>query len=323
MYHFLQSELLSRRLAYFCCKRLSNLFNEYSNVFFENAIKQLQQQSQSTNPCQQSTDQQAQTEIVNYLLKNEISLSSIKTLFNKFIQCPFHHDQIILLISIVHAVQLGCVQALIWNKVGDGRSESPYNGSALDFLPCPPSTLLFSYDYLGISKRTKQYVRRELEKAELCIKRRSIAVETKWTTDKLKQASIGIMQTKILAILDILDKYCYDLSDVNETIEILYSQIFPKLDLVKTNKPKSSEEDKNDLDDEDSNEDAEDETNEMNKPLSDKDIINLLCDWATTTRRCGLHRIFYAVFLIKKRQIDLIQQIKEFNKIIKNVSLEI
>ena len=42
MYHFLQSELLSRRLAYFCCKRISNIFNEYSTCFFEKTIKKLQ-----------------------------------------------------------------------------------------------------------------------------------------------------------------------------------------------------------------------------------------------------------------------------------------
>jgi hypothetical protein len=43
MHHFLQSELLSRRLAYFCCKRISAMFNEYSQKFFEPTLKQLQQ----------------------------------------------------------------------------------------------------------------------------------------------------------------------------------------------------------------------------------------------------------------------------------------
>ena len=147
--------------------------------------------------------------------------------------CPAHRDQILLLTTIVHSIQLGCMQSLIWNKVGDekinGAHESPYNGSPLDLLPCPPSKLLYTYDYYGVNKRTKQYVKCELEKAELCIKRRSLAIENKWTTDKLKQASIGIFQTKILAILDILDKHCYDLTDINDTIEALYAKIFPKI----------------------------------------------------------------------------------------------
>ena len=56
-------------------------------------------------------------------------------------------------------------------------------------------------------------------------------MEKKWATDKLRQASIAIFQTKILAILDILDKHCYGLTDINETIEILYAKIFYKIKL--------------------------------------------------------------------------------------------
>ena len=220
------------------------------------------------------------------------------------------------------------MQSLIWNKVGDEKTssiESPYNGSPLDYLPCPPSKLLYTYDYYGVNKRTKQYVKGELEKAELCIKRRSMAVENKWTSDKLKQASISIMQSKILAILDILDKNCYDLTDVNEAIEILYAKIFPKLKL--NNKKEAKKEpaetngkeenlDSSINDEEDESENGDEDEKEINRPLTDKEIIHVLCDWATTTKRCGLHRIFYVVFLIKKRQIDLITQFREANEAI-------
>jgi hypothetical protein len=48
MHHFLQSELLSRRLAYFCCKRLSIMFNEYSQKFFDPTLKQLQNLSNNS-----------------------------------------------------------------------------------------------------------------------------------------------------------------------------------------------------------------------------------------------------------------------------------
>jgi hypothetical protein len=49
MYYFLQSELLSRRLAYYCCKRLSAIFNEFSNCFFEKTLKKLQTKSTDSN----------------------------------------------------------------------------------------------------------------------------------------------------------------------------------------------------------------------------------------------------------------------------------
>ena len=67
-------------------------------------------------------------------------------------------------------------------KIGDGK-ECPFNGSPLDFLPCLPSELLFTYNHLG---STKEYIKYELEKAELCIKRRSIAIENKWSTEQLE-----------------------------------------------------------------------------------------------------------------------------------------
>ena len=66
--------------------------------------------------------------------------------------------------------------------LGDGK-ECPFNGSPLDFLPCLPSQLLFTYNHLG---STKEYIKFELEKAELCIKRRSIAIENKWSTEQLE-----------------------------------------------------------------------------------------------------------------------------------------
>jgi hypothetical protein len=46
-----------------------------------------------------------------------------------------------------------------------------------------------------VTKQTYENVRNELEKAELCIKRRSIAIENKWTTDKLKQPLVAIVNT--------------------------------------------------------------------------------------------------------------------------------
>jgi mediator of RNA polymerase II transcription subunit 12 len=271
------------------------------------------------------SNQDDSIDAVNHFIKKNVSEDSIKLLFDKIFENSVHKEQIVMFTSIVQAIELGSMQSLIWNDVGDGKSESPYNGSPLDFLPCPPSMLLYTYDYYGVDKSTKKFIKNELEKAELCIKRRSFAVENKWTTTKLKLASIGIMQTKTLSLLDILDKHCYDLNDVSDTIETLYNKIFPKIDLHINQKYdiyKKSISNKNNIDltDEDISKNLQDQK-EINSPLTDREIIYLLCDWATTTKRCGLHRIYYIVFLIKKRQIDIINQFKEANDNIKNVSI--
>ena len=66
MCHFMQSELLSRRLAHFCCKRLAALFNEHStSVLFEPALRRLldhhQQNSADTNSDVENTNKGANT----------------------------------------------------------------------------------------------------------------------------------------------------------------------------------------------------------------------------------------------------------------------
>ncbi len=96
-------------------------------------------------------------------------------------------------------------------------------------MPCPPSRLLYTYTNSGISDDTRNFVRAELEKAELCIKRRSLAIENNWCIDKLKQPIIGQNHIKVLEILDVLDKHCYDLADVGETVDKLYKKIFPPI----------------------------------------------------------------------------------------------
>jgi len=126
---------------------------------------------------------------------------------------------------------------------------------------------------------------------------------------------------KVLEILDVLDKHCNDLSDVNETIEKLYKRIFPKIKVFIGNETHVTESSLADLlQDKNgkgaSKTDDEPETGQSDplytnmKELSDKEIIFLLCDWAVTTKRCGLHRIFYVVFLIRKRQIDWVTLFK-------------
>ena len=42
----------------------------------------------------------------------------IEALFSRFAECPTHREQTLLLTSMVHAIQLGSMQSLIWNDVG-------------------------------------------------------------------------------------------------------------------------------------------------------------------------------------------------------------
>jgi hypothetical protein len=106
--------------------------------------------------------------------------------FTKYLECPSHKDALVLLTSILHSIVLGCSQALLWNNIGDGKTDSAYNSSPLDHLPCAPSNLIFTYSSLD---KSYEHIKAELEKAELSIKMRSISIENKWTTEQLQQVS--------------------------------------------------------------------------------------------------------------------------------------
>lgn len=94
MFHFLQSELLSRRLAYFCSKRISLIFNEYSSCFFKKELKYIEKKLTTSNNTN-STSQQSQiiesvqqhnnnNELLNYILRKNISIKSVTLFLNQF-----------------------------------------------------------------------------------------------------------------------------------------------------------------------------------------------------------------------------------------------
>jgi hypothetical protein len=43
--------------------------------------------------------------------------------------------------------------------------------------------------------------------------------------------------------------------------------------------------------------------------MNEHGIIHFLCEWAITTKRNGLHRSFYVVLLLRKRQKELAKEI--------------
>ena len=75
---------------------------------------------------------------------------------------------------------LRCPSALVWNYLGEGKSQnSVFSGSPLDLLPCAPSSLP-----MPASDEAPQ-IRAQLLVAEQEIVSRGRAAEGRWSTGKL------------------------------------------------------------------------------------------------------------------------------------------
>ena len=65
----------------------------------------------------------------------------IVAVFNEYNNCPQHRGIVLSLSACLQVITMSSPSALIWNNLAEGRSNSPFCGSPLDLLPCPPSTL--------------------------------------------------------------------------------------------------------------------------------------------------------------------------------------
>ena len=96
--------------------------------------------------------------------------------------------------------------------------------------------------------------------------------------------------TRVLHILEALDRHCFDRVDPSNNIDSLYSKIFQPVG--PGSKGSSSEQ----------------ATVETVTLLAKKDepVLRLLCQWAVSDQRYGEHRALAAAQLLEKRQADLV-----------------
>ena len=149
-------------------------------------------------------------------------------------------------------------------------------GSPLDFLPCAPSQLPLP---VGIDQ---QVVKQMLTQAEDEIRCRSLAIEHKWSTEKLQQSISGQTISRVLSVLEILDEF----KEEKYLLDNVYNKIYPN--------------------------------SYRTEPLAAEieiEVIHLMCDWAITTRRHGVYRAFFIARLLERRQNELktlrLQEINE------------
>lgn len=255
-----------------------------------------------------------------------------------------YKDAIYLLSSILQVICIECPTAMVRHHIVDAKFPPMFQGSPMDHLPCPPSSLPMMESDLNFE------LRKSIHDAEREILRRSAMADSKWSCDsssKLENSKGGLVN-RLLTVMDLLDKHNFDKIDSNNSIDILYHKIFPSaessnsivktanaqnsqpqpdvannlainsgiLDLSSTSasfiQPPTDHGKKNkhqsqQISGTSHHQRGPDSTNDqtLSNQNYEEHVIKLLCEWATTTQRTGEHRALVVARLLEKCQIEL------------------
>ncbi len=298
MTDFVQSERLSRRLAYMVCKKLSFMISSAQEAK-ENlsALGNLGDMKSDQNLIKVESGGGHGDVMMNSaspMNQSEMNLLTSKSNgfidhnLNDYLQCPHHRDLIIQLSAILQVITIECPTALVWCGLGETKASAALVGSPLDHLPIPPSALPIP----SKCQSSVAELQAQLRRAEENIRKRSGHAEAKWCTDKWQNKN-GNTSAIVLASLDALDSHCFDRMDTNNNnnnLEALYAKIFPPFVAVKQETGKGGE---------------VKETKIEYDPNKDAPIVQILLSWAVSSQRFGEHRAMAVAWLLDKRQSEV------------------
>uniref|UniRef100_A0A8C3MP23 Uncharacterized protein n=1 Tax=Geospiza parvula TaxID=87175 RepID=A0A8C3MP23_GEOPR len=199
---FVQSAYLSRRLAYFCTRRLAMQLDGAGGHPPHILSAQTGNALPSTPTPQPAAGNPPPSPFSDLLL------------------CPQHRPVVYGLSCILQSIILCCPSALVWHySLTDSRIKT---GSPLDHLPIAPSNLPMP----GGNSAFTQQVRAKLREIEQQIKERGQAVEVRWSFDKCQETTAGFTIGRVLHTLEVLDSHSFERSDFSNSLDSLYNRIF-------------------------------------------------------------------------------------------------
>ncbi|KAM6443083.1 mediator of RNA polymerase II transcription subunit 12-like protein isoform 4-T4 [Liasis olivaceus] len=205
---FVQSAYLSRRLAYFCARRVSLLISDNTNLIAAHSPHII---IGPNNPPLAAPSSSTTGTVVN---PAQLACSD-------FLTCPQHRPLVYGLSCMLQTITLCCPSALVWNySTNESKNINP--GSPLDLLQVAPSSLPMP----GGNSVFNQQVRAKIYEVEQQIKQRGRAVEVRWSFDKCQESTAGVTISRVLHTLEVLDRHCFDRSDSSNSMESLYNKIF-------------------------------------------------------------------------------------------------
>ncbi|KAK0041422.1 mediator of RNA polymerase II transcription subunit 12-like protein isoform X3 [Biomphalaria pfeifferi] len=252
-----KSVILARRLANYCGRKISHLVAEMDHMLGR-TDPQMSANGTPLTPAQAiNTTIQMCNPLINAMAE--------------FKECQSHRFIVLQLSALAQIITIKCPTAMVWNSLGDYKSNSYLVGSPLDLYPCATSSLPMP------PGQSNTYIRQQVKNAEQQIIARSHSAEVHWSSDKCQQSAVGYIMSKVLKVLDVLDQHNFDIVDSIYNMDSLYTKIFS----ITQSK----------------------ETGEA--PIGDEPIINLLVDWAVSVQRVGDHRCIVVALLLERRQNEI------------------
>ncbi|XP_041350095.1 mediator of RNA polymerase II transcription subunit 12-like protein isoform X2 [Gigantopelta aegis] len=202
-----QSALLSRKLAYFCVRKLCQLCSESGCTSPRTQSPLL---TQNGNGTMTSTS------------NHQMVTNPLAMMFAEYSNCAQHRGLLLSLSAMLQCLTLRCPTALVWNSLQEGKNERNnfLCGSPLDHLMCAPSSLPM------VPSSQNQQIRSQIRSAEHQIKFRGRCAEVRWSSDKCQESATGYTMGKVLHILDILDRHHFDRVENGNSLDSLFHKIF-------------------------------------------------------------------------------------------------
>ncbi|KAJ8916222.1 hypothetical protein NQ315_016361 [Exocentrus adspersus] len=200
---FVHSELLSRRLAHLCAKKLGFMLNSVA----ESSLITSPNSEVKVEPKEGDSKEK----------KENVPPNPMQSTLIEYQNCPHHKDIVLQLSTIIQTICLECPTSLVWCGTGMGTI---WHGSPLDNLPMLPSLLPMP------SRCDMTSYRKQIVQAENFIRERGKKAEGRWCTDKWQTSSTGTVTTRVLAALDALDRHRFDKMDATNSLDTLYTKVF-------------------------------------------------------------------------------------------------
>ena len=197
---FCKNELLSRKLAYQCARKISQLVSESEAI--SNAASNNSQSAEGGGAS---------------------NMHPVVSAFLELTNDPYSRFIVFGLSSILQMITLECPSALVWHYFGENKTPSSLLGSPLDHLPnCAPSGLPMPL------RQSNHAIRHKIRVSETLIKERSKQVEDKWSVDPNQiYGKIGSRVDKNLSVLEVLDSFNSDRIDSSaDCLDNLYNRLF-------------------------------------------------------------------------------------------------